>query len=519
MAGLSTVLDGRYIFEYQVGLWTYGTVQVLRERERGTMTTCKVVPKAPLRSTNGVLNKLKQLRGLQHKHISTIGSVQEDKNNFYILSSKTDGGDVADWLERLEEGFCIHENTCAAYLRQVLSAFTYCHAHKVFHGDLSPGSLLLSSKMPDAVVKVGDFGIAQILDPDQMLATKTTSSYLPPEVRSGEHLGAGSAQDMWSIGAVAHAFLVGQPPNSNIWGMRGGIFKGSFEEAWSERSPEARDFVARLLLPAEERPTAAQMLNHPWLRGAAISEIVSSSSSNGGAAQDGQLRMLCYMLAVLLIPTLVPHRDFEQLRVPFAQADQDNDGLVPRSVAKGILRRRCTVEEAVTTSLNICDVSRNEVLDLCSIACADLISREFFAAGPTSQPISCPLHLSELAPRMLRKFFEKYGEQKQPPATVQGISMRIRTATAQDMETYTSVRYDEILTSLPEDAQLNEQLLTSHLSAGAGVGTPLVPVELQSVRSDGPSCGVEGFDNLVLSIFQSCGFGAAGLKTMRAGGC
>jgi len=350
------------------------------------------------------------------------------------------------------------------------------------------------------------------------MATKMMSGYMPPEMRCGQHLCSGAAQDMWSIGAVAHALLVGQPPVNNEWGTRG-IFRGSFEEAWSERSLEARDFVARLLLPADERPTAAQMLNHPWLRSAAISEVTSKTS--GGTSQEAQMTVLCYMLAVLLIPVMVPHCDFEHLRVAFIQMDKDNDGFIPRSAVHSILRKRCVLEEAVTTALNICDVGKTGVMDLCTAACADLISREFFASGPTSQPLSCPLRISDLVPRMLKKFFEKYGEQKQAPATVEGIEMRIRSAVAQDMESYTSVRYDEIIACLPEETHINEKLLSEYLSASSGAGTPLMPRAMRSLRAaEGPSCGVEGLDDLVFSFFQSCGFGSVGFKRhVKAGGC
>eukprot|EP00448_Togula_jolla_P000831 CAMPEP_0170605424 /NCGR_PEP_ID=MMETSP0224-20130122/19967_1 /TAXON_ID=285029 /ORGANISM="Togula jolla, Strain CCCM 725" /LENGTH=532 /DNA_ID=CAMNT_0010930429 /DNA_START=64 /DNA_END=1662 /DNA_ORIENTATION=+ len=523
--------------EYQVGLWSYGAAQVLRERDTGLLRVCKVVTKARLQGNSaGVITRLRQLQGFRHAHLSNIIEVIEDSHNIFIISEKLDGGDVADWMDRLMDGFHIHENTCALYMRQVLLALQHAHEHGVYHGDLSPSSILLTSKMPDAEVRVADMGIADILDPQRVVAQSSDNPYYAPEARAGMLTGRNRAsqasQDLWAAGALAHALLLGRPPSDAVQGLRARLISRNREEEedWTERSEASRDFVEQLLrYEADQRPTVALALQHRWL---GIHMPLGIAPTPGGA--DTQQGLLCYMLAVLLAPVLVPHGDFERLRLSFQQADVDQDGLVPRRILQGLLRRRCVVDEAVAVALEIVDLRKLDTMDLCGTACADLMAREFFASGPTSQPLACPLTVAELLPRMLRRFFEVYGDRRQPPVSVHGLAQRLRTATARDVEAHAGVRYHEVLATFDEDGLLDSRSLAEQLSAAGGHGTPLVPqgpsYELvatgsrasRSLWGDTSETHHEGLD-FVGTLLKSCGVGLArcdgGSRRPKAGGC
>jgi len=508
----TSVIDKKYVFEYDVGQWTFGKIQVLKEKESGKLKTCKTVPKASLKSTQNVLPRLRALQELQHPHISSITDVLEDGNDFYIISDHWPGGDVQDWLERLDEGNWLQEQTCAAYVRQAVLALAHSHAAQVYHRDLRPSSLMLTSKMPDAVVKVGDFGLAAILDPDNSIAQKNPTPYIVPEVlKSPEPLRNGAA-DLWSVGAIAHALLVGQAPSESSAGQNSGWslarrVRRAEDDGWNERSSMSRDFVQRLLRPAADRPTAAKALNHPWLKGLTPLSGVNWRADTD-VARDLRHKTLCYTLAVLLLPVVVPYRDFEQLRLSFQQADTDKDGFIPRAVCQRLLLGRCNISEAVVPALNIIDVGKTDVLDLCATACADLIVREFFAAGPTGSPLMGPFRATDLAPRMLTRFFEVFGERvngaAQNSASSSNVRSKLRTATARDVEMHANVRYDDLLSCLPEDRMIDSQLLTTQLSASAGRGTPLgTDGEMSPLVAKDPWANTFGLD--VISIFQSCG--------------
>lgn len=175
----------------------------------------------------------------------------------------------------------------------------------------------------------------------------------------------------------------------------------------------------------------------------------------------------------------------------FGQSDIDRDGYVPRAIGLRLLLSRCQQNEAVVPALNIVDLGRTDTCDLAAIATADLIAREFFAAGPTSAPLMGPFTATDLAPRLLKRFFELFAEKRNgvPVATVQlnAIRAKTRTATAKDVEAYARVHYEELLSCLPEDTAIDSQLLTAQLSASAGRGTPLgTEQELSPLRADSP---------------------------------
>jgi hypothetical protein len=499
-ARVPAVLEEKYEFEFDVGQWTYGTISVYKHIGLDKLRTCKTVPKALVRNTGTELRLLKHLRQLTHGHICSVTDALEDKNNYYIMSEYLQGGELSDWAERLDDNYVIQEQTCAAYMREALIAMVHAHSFQVHHGSLLPSSISLSSKMPDAYAKISDFGLSSILDPDNTVLQRNRSPYTAPEILSGEAPFIDSSSDMYSIGAITHALLVGRAPSANL--EAAGFFSrmtgraADLEVAWSERSSLSRDFVRKLVAPWDERLTPAQALQHPWLKGVQpiscnIKEKVTDVS------KDIRHKMLCYSLAILLVPVTLPFRDFEKLTQAFAATDKDEDGLIPRQHARQILRQRCPLKEAVDHALAIADVHRADVFDLCSCACADLIAREFFGNGPTHQPLQGPFGSTDLAPRMLKKFFEVFGGRQQS-ITLTGLKARLRTATKAEVENHAGVDYEELMSEFPDGA-IDAQCLTSLISANACRGTPLGNEEMPSKSS---SAGL--FAGGFLGLFGPC---------------
>ncbi len=103
-----------------------------------------------------------------------------------------------------------------------------------------------------------------------------TPLYVAPEVLLKEPYGC--AADMWSLGVIVHILLTGFPPfdDENIVVLINKVKSGmlSFEEKeWEDVSPNAKDFVVRLLCrDPEERLSAVEALAHPWLRSVKLHE-------------------------------------------------------------------------------------------------------------------------------------------------------------------------------------------------------------------------------------------------------
>lgn len=504
-------VGGKYFFEYEVGMWAFGSIQVFKDQEAGVLRVCKSVEKRNLTRTSpgDVVRRLEQLQSLQSPHVARIVDVLEEPNAILIFSEFSAGGDVDDFVQRLDsEGCWIDESIATSYIRQVLMALVHCEQKGIYHGDLRPSSLLLTSRNFDAAVKVSDVGLFAILDPDFAMARRHGGSYTAPEVINGSGRILRGAADMWSVGAIAHTLLTGHPPSGNetSWGGMSRLLSGRGDE-WENCTPLSRDFVMQLLGPASERPTAARALQHAWFKGVAGA---AGAPKEDLAADDSQ-QFLCYMIAVLLVPPLVPLVDFESLWSGFNQSDTDLDGLINHQGAQRLLQNRGVSREVAQSSLRIADVGATGVIDVCAMAIADLIAREFTEGGQ--------LRASSLAPRMMKRFFEVFSAQRQPTVTAEEVQARLRTATWREMELRAGVSYDEVLSVFPVGVPFDAKVLTSVLLSGFGAGTPLDGAHGPRSLGEGETIfGLDGIDVAITDIFKACGLGNAGGRRSK-GAC
>jgi serine/threonine-protein kinase len=80
----------------------------------------------------------------------------------------------------------------------------------IIHRDLKPSNLLVG---PDGVVKLTDFGVAQVFASDRLTATGGiigTAEFMSPEQAQGKR--AGKQSDLYSLGAVMYAMITGRTP-------------------------------------------------------------------------------------------------------------------------------------------------------------------------------------------------------------------------------------------------------------------------------------------------------------------
>ncbi len=95
----------------------------------------------------------------------------------------------------------------------VCSAMQYAHRNFVVHRDIKPRNILVTA---DGDIRLLDFGIAKLLDPDAESAAETTSvQMMTPEYASPEQLfglPVTTASDTYSLGVLLYLLLTGQKP-------------------------------------------------------------------------------------------------------------------------------------------------------------------------------------------------------------------------------------------------------------------------------------------------------------------
>nr|XP_019707109.1 CDPK-related protein kinase [Elaeis guineensis] len=216
-----------------------------------------------------VRREVKILRALTgHSNLVQFYDAYEDNENVYIIMELCEGGELLDRI--LSRGGKYSEGDAKAVMVQILNVVAFCHLQGVVHRDLKPENFLFTSKDESSQLKAIDFGLSDFVKPDERLNDIVGSAYyVAPEVL---HRSYSTEADVWSIGVVAYILLCGSRP---FWARtESGIFRAvlkaepSFSEPpWPSLSPEAKDFVRRLLSKdPRRRMTAAQALSHPWIR-------------------------------------------------------------------------------------------------------------------------------------------------------------------------------------------------------------------------------------------------------------
>jgi len=136
---------------------------------------------------------------------------------------------------------------------KVCGAVGYLHRNLVIHRDLKPNNILITQL---GEPKLLDFGIAKLLDiGGDSTATHLrmlTPDYASPEQASGGVVGISS--DIYSLGAVLHCLLTGQPPQATRPSHLAPELKGDLElilqtalrQEPEERYPAVEEFAADL---------------------------------------------------------------------------------------------------------------------------------------------------------------------------------------------------------------------------------------------------------------------------------
>uniref|UniRef100_A0A8C5TWU8 non-specific serine/threonine protein kinase n=1 Tax=Malurus cyaneus samueli TaxID=2593467 RepID=A0A8C5TWU8_9PASS len=144
-------------------------------------------------------------------------------------------------------------------MKSIGEAIQYLHSINIAHRDVKPENLLYTSKRPNAVLKLTDFGFAKETTTHNSLATPCyTPYYVAPEVLGPEKYD--KSCDMWSLGVIMYILLCGYPPfysNHGLAispGMKKRIRMGQYEfpnPEWSRRGGRKKKIF----------PTK---MNHPW---------------------------------------------------------------------------------------------------------------------------------------------------------------------------------------------------------------------------------------------------------------
>lgn len=153
--------------------------------------------------TRAFEKEVEKLVGLPHPNLLHVQGSGRRKNRLYVMmdlvTAPTLGAAKITELARI-----------VTILRDAASAVHYAHEETIFHGDLTPESILVDKEDGKDKALVKDFGLACLLE--TQTAGLRNPAFLPPEQVRVMKSPLNAACDVYGLGATLFAALVGKPP-------------------------------------------------------------------------------------------------------------------------------------------------------------------------------------------------------------------------------------------------------------------------------------------------------------------
>ncbi|KAG0240173.1 Protein kinase [Actinomortierella wolfii] len=253
---------GHYTLLETLGVGSFGKVKRAVHSLTGHTVAIKIINRNKVANQDmfaRVKREIQYLKLLRHPHIIKLYEVISTPTSIYMVIEYA-GGEL---FNHIVEKTRLSEDEARRFFQQIVCAVEYCHRHKIVHRDLKPENLLLD---PSMNVKIGDFGLSNIMTDGDFLKTSCGSpNYAAPEVISGK-LYAGPEVDVWSCGVILYVMLVGRLPFDDDYipllfkKINGGIYTLP-----SFLSPETKYLLTSMLVVDPlKRITIAEIRQNPW---------------------------------------------------------------------------------------------------------------------------------------------------------------------------------------------------------------------------------------------------------------
>merc|ERR1719453_2432141 len=246
-------------------------------------------------------NEVSVLRSLKHPYIVSYKDSFLEDGFLNIVMEYADGGDLFTKIQKAKKA-CqkFPEGTIMRWFTQALLALKFIHDKHILHRDLKSQNFFLTTS---GKLKIGDFGIAKVLDNTAACAQTTigTPYYLSPEICQERPYSW--ASDMWSLGCVLYECCCLKVPfdASNLRQLIDRITRGPTPQVVGNFSNELKGLVQELLeRNYQKRPAAAEILQRPIVQSEIrrmLLEEQAVKEKAGGAEKAGESSELASVAA------------------------------------------------------------------------------------------------------------------------------------------------------------------------------------------------------------------------------
>ncbi|XP_036935825.1 serine/threonine-protein kinase DCLK1-like isoform X4 [Acanthopagrus latus] len=266
----------RYKVGRTLGDGNFAVVRECVERSTGREYALKIISKDKCRGKEHMIqSEVSILRRVKHPNIVLLIEEMDTNSELYLVMELVKGGDLFDAITSSNK---YTERDASCMLFNLASAIKYLHSLNIVHRDIKPENLLVYEHTDGSrSLKLGDFGLATVVN-GPLYTVCGTPTYVAPEIVAES--GYGLKVDIWAAGVITYILLCGFPPFRGTGEDQEALFeqilKGVLDfpaPYWDSVSDAAKALITGMLqVEVDQRYTAVQVLDNPWVNDDGVSE-------------------------------------------------------------------------------------------------------------------------------------------------------------------------------------------------------------------------------------------------------
>lgn len=193
---------GRYEIIRKLGRGGAGVVFLGRDPYIKRHVAIKISQTATDKSREKFLVEAQSAGQFNHPNIVAVYDVGVQNDFCYLTMEYIEGTTLEKYCHK-DNLLSLHKVT--EIILNVCSALNYSHKQGLIHRDIKPANIMLNK---EDIVKIADFGVAQMTERTAEAGIVGTPSYMSPEQLKEE--GVGVQSDIFALGCVFYELLAGE---------------------------------------------------------------------------------------------------------------------------------------------------------------------------------------------------------------------------------------------------------------------------------------------------------------------